>query len=188
MFILAVFTQIGLNKYSNGKDFELPQKKQIYAIVMNVVVWMLFVTKHDFSLNLLLICLAFSILTSTFFIDIQYKIIPNEYNLGLFLLGIVFVINNHTHWLVFVKGGLYFVFVFALIFVISRQLGFGDVKMSISIGMFLGSGLLMNYLMVTFLTGAVVSIILLLLKKQNLKGHIAFGPYMVLAFFYLLIM
>ncbi|MBP1308701.1 leader peptidase (prepilin peptidase)/N-methyltransferase [Paenibacillus sp. 1182] len=187
MTLLSILTQIGLNQYSSKKDFKIDRNSQIYAGLLNAIVWIVFVFKHPYSLNLLLVCLAFSILSSIFFIDLKYHIIPNEYNLALFILAVVFVLNNSQYWAVFVKGGLYFLLVFGLIFVLTKQLGLGDVKMSVSLGMFLGSGLLLNYLLVTFLTGACVSILLLLLKKKKLKGHIAFGPYMVLAFFYLLL-
>lgn len=188
MTLLSILTQLGLNQYSNQTDFKIDKKNQYSAILMNAIVWIVFVSKHEYSLNMLLVCLAFSILTSTFFIDFKHQIIPNEYVLGLLILATVFIINNHKYWAVFVKGGLYFVLVFGIMFIVTKKLGFGDVKLSIPLGMFLGSGLVLNYLIVTFFTAVCGSILLLLLKKVKAKGNIAFGPYMVLGFFYLLLL
>ncbi|WPS85414.1 A24 family peptidase (plasmid) [Brevibacillus halotolerans] len=188
MLVLAILTEIALNKYSEKRGFGYSRNQQLLAVVANSAIWMGFLTKYGYSMKILLLCLASSILVSIFFVDLKHYIIPNEYNAGLFLLAIIFVVNSSQYWTIFVKGGIFFVLTFFLIFIITRgSIGMGDVKMSISIGLLMGIGYLMNFLIITFLTGALVSIFLLILKKNTIKGKIAFGPYMIIGFFDLLL-
>lgn len=186
MVFLAVVLQLGLNLYATKKNFGFSKRNQIYAVIANAGVSFMFLAKYGYSTNILILCLASSILVSTFFVDLKHYIIPNEYNAALFLLAIWFAWNNSAHLEVFLKGGAYFLIAFFILHVVSRgQLGMGDVKMSVSIGMLLGSGFFLNYMITTFLTGAFVGIIMMVLKKRQLNGKIPFGPFMVFAFFYL---
>ncbi|MFF2531494.1 prepilin peptidase [Brevibacillus sp. NPDC058079] len=184
MLALSILTVLALNKYSEKKGFGYSKTQQFIAIITNMAIWMGFLAKYGYSTKTLLLCLASSILVSIFFVDLKHYIIPNEYNLALFALAIFFVANTSQYWTVFVKGGFFFALTFLVIFFVTKgSIGMGDVKMSLAIGLMMGIGYLMNYLIVTFLLGALVSVILLILKKNTIKGKIAFGPYMVIAFF-----
>jgi len=61
-----------------------------------------------------------------------------------------------------------------------RGMGFGDVELAFNMGFLLGikGGLLAVY--VGFILGAIVGVILLLLRKKGIKSRIAFGPFLVL--------
>ena len=61
-----------------------------------------------------------------------------------------------------------------------RGMGFGDVKLSFTIGFLLGAKAGFLALYFAFVIGGIIGLILLLLKKKKLKSKIAFGPFLVL--------
>lgn len=183
MVVIAIVFQIGLNVISTKRGYGIGKKAQIAAVVSSVVLLVAYNLKFGFSIDILLISLASCILVSTFFVDFKHYIIPNGYNLSLFGLGALFVLNNLPHWVELLKGGAFFFVAFLLLLILTGgQLGGGDVKMSVSLGLFLGASSFLNYMMITFLSGALISVILLLLKLKKKEDKIAFGPYMIVAF------
>lgn len=58
-------------------------------------------------------------------------------------------------------------------------MGLGDVKFALVGGLLFGFLGAINWFFVAFLTGAMVGIILILVKKAKLKAKIAFGPFLV---------
>ncbi len=72
-----------------------------------------------------------------------------------------------------------------LIYALTKEkgMGFGDVKLGILIGLMLGltNGILA--LILAFIIGSIFAIILMALKKKNLKAMIPFGPFLSLGFF-----
>ena len=62
-----------------------------------------------------------------------------------------------------------------------KWMGLGDVKIGFLMGLVLGLPLIFVALFLAFLIGAVISVILLILKKKKLKSEIPFGPFLVLA-------
>ncbi len=60
-----------------------------------------------------------------------------------------------------------------------RGMGLGDVKLAALMGLFLGWPKILVAFYVAFLTGALVGVILILLKKKKLKDPVSFGPFLV---------
>ena len=60
-----------------------------------------------------------------------------------------------------------------------KGMGLGDVKFAVLGGMLMGSKLALPWLLLSFLTGATVAIILVLIGNARLKDKIAFGPFLV---------
>ena len=86
-----------------------------------------------------------------------------------------------------VLGGLALAFVYRVLeFVHPAGMGFGDVKLSGVIGMalgWLGWPVLLFGAAFAFILSAVVSLVLLLLRKVTLKSALPFGPFMLLGAF-----
>ncbi len=61
-----------------------------------------------------------------------------------------------------------------------RAMGGGDVKLAILIGLFNGFPFNLLGIFLGFLTGAVYSIALMILRKKKLKDTVAFGPFLIL--------
>jgi prepilin signal peptidase PulO-like enzyme (type II secretory pathway) len=71
---------------------------------------------------------------------------------------------------------------FLLLFILTkgRGLGFGDVVYVFLMGLLLGFPKIILGLYIAFLSGAVISLILVIQRRKNLKGGtITFGPFLV---------
>jgi len=127
------------------------------------------------------------LLIAIFFIDFQQGIIPNSLVVLFTIVVLLLLVLYHQSSILyyFLSGVGAFLF-FLLIFLITKGkgMGFGDVKLVFPIGLFLGYPLIFVGLYSAFLTGAVVSIILILAGKKKFRGDsIPFGPFLVLGLF-----
>ena len=62
-------------------------------------------------------------------------------------------------------------------------MGFGDVKLMCGLGLMFGLGETIIVTVLSFLIGAILSIILLATKKKKTDEYIPFGPFIVMASF-----
>lgn len=120
---------------------------------------------------------------SIFVIDLEHQIIPDELSWLILLLGLI----NFSFVNIFT--GFFFAFLILLInlFTRGRGMGLGDVKLAIPLGLMLGLERGIYWLMTSFIIGGIVAGILLLLKKAKLKTKIAFGPFLIFAFWVVLL-
>jgi len=128
-----------------------------------------------------------SCLIVIFFSDLKYQIIPDSVQVVFFGFSMIFrfitVFPNYyllaTNYLV---PSLIVLFPILFLWLITKGkgMGFGDVKFSLIMGVLLGlkGGLVALYL--AFITGGIVGLILVLLKKKKLKSKIAFGPFLAI--------
>jgi leader peptidase (prepilin peptidase)/N-methyltransferase len=78
-------------------------------------------------------------------------------------------------------GDIAFAIYFVLHMVSPRSMGFGDVKLSFALGLalgWLGWGELLLGLFLGFFYGAVIGIILMIVRRRDRKQAIPFGPFM----------
>lgn len=136
-----------------------------------------------------------SSLIVVFFSDLKYQIIPDTIQIILLLFVLLYrIIAPHftptrcnwdcsIAWLFnyFIAGLLVMLPILFLWFITrGRGMGLGDVKLSFTIGVLFGvkAGLLALYF--GFVFGGIIGLILVLMRKKNLKSKIAFGPFLVL--------
>ncbi len=121
--------------------------------------------------------------------DLRHKIIPDKLVFFFILLSLVrpalFLLPGESLSSALFSGPLFFA-PFAFIFFISRGkwIGFGDAKLVLGIGWFLGmirGGLAILF---SFWIGALFSIILLFLRSRQftMKSEIPFAPFLLLGF------
>lgn len=122
---------------------------------------------------------------SIFVIDLEKKIIPDELiflGFGLTILALLLGWGNnlYLHFL----GGFASSLFLLLIHLVTRGkgMGLGDVKYALFAGTFLGFPGAVSWLFLSFLTGAGVGVILILVGRAKLGKHIAFGPYLTASF------
>lgn len=74
---------------------------------------------------------------------------------------------------------------FLAIYLLSRGawMGFGDVKLAVFMGLFLGWPNILVALFIAFLLGAGVGITLILARKKNLRSQVPFGPFLIMGTF-----
>lgn len=120
-----------------------------------------------------------------FFADLKYHIIPDEATIA-FLAASIFLRAYSTDSLFALLPNLnaavaLTLTLFFLFFITKgRGMGFGDVKLAFPMGFLLGleGGFLALY--VAFVTGGLVGLALLLLRRKGLKSKLPFGPFLVL--------
>lgn len=120
--------------------------------------------------------------------DLRHTIIPDMLLLvALAITVALLTIQYYPHISVvafYALSGILLAAPFALIFFFSRgkYIGFGDVKLTALIGLMLGLWGGVTAVMLGIYIGAIVSILLLVLKgkKYTLKTEIPFGPFLIL--------
>lgn len=166
--------------------------------VIFLLLYLKFITETDFiNCNLLSIIdlsalFLFSvILISIFIYDLKYYIIPDKILFpGIFLALIILIFESIYSWsfslaidhliAVFIVFGF-----FLALHLVSRGkwMGAGDVKFSILLGLIIPWPQNMVMLFLTFVLGAIVGIILLVLKKKKLKEKVPMGTFLVVGTF-----
>jgi len=151
----------------------------------------------NFSLKtLIFIILSFyTIVISA--IDLKHRIIPDEINFTLFLLGVFIPKGGISYF----KGVLFSVFsgicagvvLFVLAVIFSRvfkteALGMGDVKLITALAAFGGFSSIFWLIFISSLLGSIVGIFIKIIKRQKGYTTIAFGPYLCLALIIFLIL
>lgn len=125
-----------------------------------------------------------SCLIVIFFADLQSGIIPDKIVypaivvIALFQLITQFLLFPLYMYSAIGAGGF-----FLLLFLLTKGkgMGFGDVKFAVLMGLVLGFPGIVYSLYIAFLTGATLSLILILWKQKTLKSTIPFGPFLVFA-------
>jgi leader peptidase (prepilin peptidase) / N-methyltransferase len=137
-----------------------------------------------------LIIISFLIIIT--FIDYDYQLILDKLLIPMGMIGVVFIFANSLlyDYLLYNKiadaligslvgGGLLF-----LINCLSRGgIGWGDIKFSIVIGIWLGWQHTLITLLLAFILGGIVGIVLIAFKLKGRKDYIPFGPFLSLAMF-----
>lgn len=124
-----------------------------------------------------------SSLIVVFFSDLKYGIIPDRivYPAIAVSFGYLFIIHNSYFMIHFLSAlGVFLFFLLLFLATRGRGMGFGDVKLVFLLGLFLGFPKIIVAFYISFLTGAVIGIILILWGKKKLHGTtIPFGPFLV---------
>ena len=145
------------------------------------------------NLDLIKYLIISPMLVSAFVIDYKHQLIQIRLNLTLFDIGIIFVFLyglsdvaiTFNLLLGMVTGG----GIFLLITVIGgliygkEAMGFGDVKLMASLGLLFGLSNIIVITLLSFLIGAILSVLLLITKIKKSSEYIPFGPFIVIGTF-----
>ncbi len=130
--------------------------------------------------------LLFSGLLVIFVTDLKYRIIPDNALIFLVSLTLIYKILYSPEFLLnsFITGLVMFLFFLLLVIVtFGKGMGMGDVKYSFFMGFLLDYPRIAAAFYLSFLTGALLSLILVVSGRKSMKSTIAFGPFMVAATF-----
>lgn len=185
------------------KEYKKKFRPNYILIGLTVLIYIIFLSLFGISgtilgnLRLILVITITPILLAMFVIDYKYQIIPNRLNLSLFEIGLIytFILGCVNVSMAFDKmlglvigGG-----IFLLITVIGgliagkEAMGFGDVKLMCGLGLIFGAIGIIIVSVLSFLIGAIISIILLATKIKKKDEYIPFGPFIVISSFITLI-
>ena len=145
------------------------------------------------NLDLIKYMILAPMLISVFVIDYRLQIIPNRLNLTIFEIGLVFAflygLSNVAITINMLLGMIAGAGIFLLITLLGgafygkEAMGFGDVKLMGALGLYFGLSNIIIITLVSFLIGAILSIILLVTKLRKTNEYIPFGPFIVIATF-----
>ena len=145
------------------------------------------------NLDLIKYLIISPMLVSAFVIDYKHQIIPNRLNLTLFEIGIIFaflyglsdVAITFNLLLGMVTGGGIFLLITVIGGIIygKEAMGFGDVKLMAALGLLFGLSNIIVITLLSFLIGAILSVLLLITKIKKSSEYIPFGPFIVIATF-----
>ncbi len=167
-----------------------------YYPIVEITTGLLFVLSFVYLQQFFIVYYLFliSFLIVIFFTDLKYGIIPDKILFPAIIISFLFfVFTSEESWLrrlslppsevggrLLAGAGAFLFFLFLFLVTKGRGMGFGDVKYVILMGLVLGFPNIVVGLYIAFLTGAIVSIILVLWGKKKLRGStIPFGPFLV---------
>jgi leader peptidase (prepilin peptidase)/N-methyltransferase len=141
--------------------------------------------KFYLTLNFIIFFAFTAVLIVITFIDLDHQIIPDVLTLPgipVFFLLAVFVVK--VPWMeaasgLLIGGGVLFAIAFVYELVTKREgMGGGDIKLLAMIGGFLGWKSLIFILLCSSFLGAIVGIAVMVIKKQDMKYAVPFGPFL----------
>lgn len=164
---------------------KIPLRIFLVELTSGCMFVLLFLFATSILIPYILLCMICLILLAITVIDIQKGIIPDILLLLMGVLTFILILTTSPSsiFLNIITGIISFVFFF-LIFLVTkgRGMGFGDVKYAFFIGFLLPGmdAVLCFYL--AFLTGAAISIILIVVRKKKIRGStVPFGPFLSLS-------
>lgn len=156
----------------------------IYVLLLYFIGW---------QIKLIEYLILTPLLIAVFAIDYRKQIIPNRLTLTMFEVSLVFTfISGLSSLNIFVDRFLGMAVgagIFLLITLIGgaiagkEAMGFGDVKLMGALGLTFGLTSTIMIAVISFLLGAIISLILMITRKKKSSEYIPFGPFIVLATF-----
>jgi len=174
----------------------LQEYKKIYKtnyklIIINAILYMALLYHFNISLDFLRFAILTPMLISAFVVDYKIQIIPNRLNLTIFEVGLIFAfifgmqnLNIAKDMLLgMLAGGGIFLLITLIGGVIAGKeaMGLGDVKLMGALGLYFGRLDIAIISVLSFLIGAIISIIIMIARKNRKDGYVPFGPFIVLA-------
>ena len=209
-YVLVAIIGMLTGQFIDWCNKRLPEKKKIFTIdffrelklnyplmllnaTINLVILYLYGLQKDFSdnINLYKYLILSPMLISAFYIDYKLHIIPNRLNLTIFEIGLLisviggisdinFAINAIEGMLV--GGGTFFIITLVGGLIAGKEaMGYGDVKFMAALGLYFGFASMVSIIFMSFLIGAILSIILILIKRKKASEYIPFGPFIVIS-------
>lgn len=145
------------------------------------------------NLDLIKYIILTPMLISVVVIDYKLQIIPNRLNLTIFEFGLVFAflysfsdvaISINMLLGMLVGGGIFLAITLLGGLVYGKEaMGLGDVKLMGALGLYFGLANIVIVSLLSFLIGAILSILLISFKIKKIDEYIPFGPFIVIGAF-----
>ena len=209
-YVLFAIVGMLIGQFMDWCNKRLPEKKKIFTMeffkelklnyplmllnsIIYVIILYIYGMQKRFSdnINLYKYLILSPMLISAFYIDYKLHIIPNRLNLTIFEIGLIiavigglsdinFAINAIEGMLV--GGGTFFVITLIGGLIAGKEaMGYGDVKFMAALGLYFGFASMVSIIFMSFLIGAILSIILIILRRKKASEYIPFGPFIVIS-------
>ncbi len=185
-----IFSSDIIKEYKN--EFKPNYLLMIITSVIYIAILYRYGINYSFIENLDLIkyLILTPMLLSVFVIDYKLQIIPNRLNLTMFEVGLIFAflygLSNVAITInmllgMLAGGGMFLAITLLGGLVYGKEaMGLGDVKLMGALGLYFGLANIIIISLVSFLIGAILSIILLITKIKKTDEYIPFGPFIVI--------
>ncbi len=209
-YVLFAIIGMLVGQFIDWCNKRLPEKKKIFTLdffrqmklnyplmLLNAIIYLAILytygIRKDFSenINLYKYIILSPMLISAFYIDYKLHIIPNRLNLTIFEIGLVIAVIGGISDINFainaIEGMLVGGFTFLVITLIGglivgkEAMGYGDVKFMSALGLYFGFASMISIIFMSFLIGAISSIILIIFKRKKANEYIPFGPFIVIS-------
>ncbi|MDB5254032.1 MAG: prepilin peptidase leader peptidase (prepilin peptidase) / N-methyltransferase [Parcubacteria group bacterium] len=198
--LVPVVSFVGLggrcSECKTGISYQYPLVELITGLVFVSVFYALLpLLKMGNGIFLFLYVLAIAIYSIYIVIgiyDLRHKIIPDGLVYATLLMAFVFRLSIGGVWIDWLAGPILFAF-FALIWLISRgrAMGFGDAKLALSIGIFLGGAMGFSAFVLAFWIGTAVTLLYMAgkhihmrlfkrAKPLTMKTEVPFAPFLII--------
>lgn len=178
--ISFIFLQ-GVCRYCNKA---ISWRYPLVELITAVLALLLFI-KFGLSFKFLVFFIFAAVLIVITFIDLDHQIIPDILTLPgipIFFLAAIFMAE--VPWLdallgVLIGGGILFIIAIVYELISKREgMGGGDIKLLAMIGGFLGWKSLIFILLFSSFAGAVIGLAAMIIKKEDMKYAVPFGPFL----------
>ena len=142
------------------------------------------------NLDLIKYIILIPMLLSVVVIDYKLQIIPNRLNLTIFEFGLIFAflysfsdvaISINMSLGMLAGGGIFLAITLLGGLVYGKEaMGLGDVKLMGALGLYFGLANIIIVSLVSFLIGAILSVLLIVFKIKKMDEYIPFGPFIVI--------
>lgn len=173
------------------KKYKETFKVNYKLIVVNSILFVALLYKFGMNLDFVRFAILTPMLISAFIVDYKIQIIPNRLNFTMFEVGIIFAFIFGVQNLNLAKdmflgmlagGGVFLLITLVGGLIAGKEaMGLGDVKLMGALGLFFGWYKILIISVLAFLIGAIISLIILIVKKNREDGYIPFGPFIVIA-------
>ena len=160
-----------------------PVVELVTAALITIEAW-----RYGITAEFLCFAAMTAVLVVITMIDLDLQIIPDRLIVVLGILALVYIFlvkfplygtrTLYSSAIGFLVGGLFFL---GIAIVSNGGMGGGDIKLMAVLGLWFGWQQLLVLMFVTFISGALISITLLLLKLKKMKDGIPFGPFIAFA-------
>ena len=132
---------------------------------------------------------ACAVLSCAMLIDARVRLLPNRCSLILLISGLVLAVCEAAvsgKWggiaVSLAEGAVFFAALFVMARIVRGGLGMGDVKLMASSAFICGRFLALGTLLFALVSCAAVSVVLLVMKRKNMRDTLPFGPFIFAGF------
>lgn len=182
VYIIGHLLQNRLSKLMLKRGYELTTNQiNIGSMITGLILVYISYLKFD-----IISCITYSstiiILMNITMIDLKHMYIPIELNIIILIIGLINICFNYQNTLIYLQAFLISGGIFLFLAIISRGgLGGGDIKLIAFLGLILGLKPILFTIYGSYVVGAIVGIILLILRKKKLVSTVPFAPFITIA-------
>jgi leader peptidase (prepilin peptidase)/N-methyltransferase len=158
--------------------------------ILTAIAFLLVYKKFYFSFQFFgSIIFALSLIALAF-IDLEHKILPDKITLSGFIFFLFYSLSNPSRKIMDSIGGALIgagslLLIYLLYYFIRKEegLGFGDIKMMLMIGAFLGTEKTFLTLIIASLLGSIVGLLIAIIMRKGMKYALPFGVFLSIGAF-----